>query len=215
MTRILSLAADAGWIDRKPKLQIAREATVRVHWLTQAKADQFLNAIRLNWVRDSCEFALATDCRAAEIFSLTWDKVDLGRSLAWVTNDLARSGRARAVPLNEHAVEAVKRRIGTHASLVFSRIWAGSQIEQIDRRAFTAAMKEVGLRDFRFHDLRHTWASWHVQNGTPLFVLKELGGWETLDMVKKYAHLDAGHLAQYANHVTFRSQQTAGKKKAA
>lgn len=111
-------------------------------------------------------------------------------------------------------MEVVQRRIGTHASLMFSRIWAGSQIEQIDRRAFAAAMKEVELRDLHFHDLRHTWASWHVQNGTPLFVLKELGGWETLDMVKKYAHLDAGHLAQYANHVTFRSQQTAGKKKA-
>lgn len=215
MTRILSLAADAGWIDRKPKLQMAREAAVRVRWLTQAKADQFLNAIRLDWLRDACEFALATGCRSAEIFSLTWDKVDLDRSLAWVTNDLAKSGRARAVPLNEHAVEVVQRRVGTHASLVFSRVWAGAQIEQVDRRAFTAAMKEVGLRDFRFHDLRHTWASWHVQNGTPLFVLKELGGWETLDMVKKYAHLDAGHLAQYANHVTFRSQQTAGKKKAA
>lgn len=215
MARILSLAADAGWIDRKPKLQMAREAAVRVRWLTQAKAEQFLRAIRLEWVRDACEFALATGCRANEIFSLTWDKVDLDRSLAWVTNDLAKSGRARAVPLNEHAMEVVKRRQGTHASLVFSRTWAGARIEQVDRRAFTAALQEVGLKDFRFHDLRHTWASWHVQNGTPLFVLKELGGWETLDMVKKYAHLDAGHLAQYANHVTFRSQQAAGKKKAA
>jgi len=54
----------------------------------------------------------------------------------------------------------------------------------------------------RFHDLRHPWASWHVQAGTPLFVLTELGGWETLEMVKKYAHLNAGHLAEYANNVT-------------
>lgn len=158
---------------------------------------------------------MATDCRAAEIFSLTWDKVDLGRSLAWVTNDLPRSGRARAVPLNEHAVEVVQRRIGTHASLMFSRIWAGSQIEQIERRAFAAAMKEVELRDLHFHDLRHTWASWHVQNGTPLFVLKELGGWETLDMVKKYAHLDAAIWnSTPITPATFKSQQTAGKKKA-
>lgn len=47
MTRILSLTADAGWIDRKPKLQMAREAAVRVRWLTQAKTEQFLRAIRL------------------------------------------------------------------------------------------------------------------------------------------------------------------------
>ena len=53
------------------------------------------------------------------------------------------------------------------------------------------------IRDFRWHDLRHTWASWHVQPGTPLQVLKELGGWETLKMVQRYAHLSADHLAQW------------------
>ena len=51
-----------------------------------------------------------------------------------------------------------------------------------------------------FHDLRHTWASWHVQNGTPLFALQELGGWETERMVRRYAHLSADHLAQWAGH---------------
>ncbi|WP_254662009.1 tyrosine-type recombinase/integrase [Delftia sp. JD2] len=65
-------------------------------------------------------------------------------------------------------------------------------------RAFAAA----GVENFRVHDLRHTWASWHVRSGTPLFVLKELGGWKTLEMVKKYA-LAPEHLAQYANAVMF------------
>src|SRR5699024_477461 len=46
--------------------------------------------------------------------------------------------------------------------------------------------------------LRHTWASWHVQNGTPLAVLQELGGWRDLKMVLRYAHLAPGHLAPYA-----------------
>ena len=44
---------------------------------------------------------------------------------------------------------------------------------------------------------RHTWASWHVQSGTPLHVLQELGGWETAEMVRRYAHLSSEHLAQY------------------
>lgn len=47
------------------------------------------------------------------------------------------------------------------------------------------------------------WASWHVQLRTPLMVLKELGGWETIEMVQKYAHLDAGHLANYAHATEF------------
>lgn len=71
-----------------------------------------------------------------------------------------------------------------------------------------AALKIDGIQNFRFHDLRHTWASWHVQNGTPLFVLKELGGWETIEIVKKYAHLDGGHLADHADNVTLRSYPT-------
>ncbi|HAG52714.1 MAG TPA: hypothetical protein DCL21_02895 [Alphaproteobacteria bacterium] len=57
------------------------------------------------------------------------------------------------------------------------------------------------MHDFRWHDLRHTWASWHIQNGTPLMVLKELGGWSSLDMVMKYAHLGQNHLKHYAGNV--------------
>ena len=55
--------------------------------------------------------------------------------------------------------------------------------------------------DFRWHDLRHTWASWHVQAGTPLNVLKKLGGWASLDMVLRYAHLGADHLAEHAEPI--------------
>ncbi|RLA22892.1 MAG: site-specific integrase, partial [Gammaproteobacteria bacterium] len=56
------------------------------------------------------------------------------------------------------------------------------------------------IENFRWHDLRHTWASWHVQNGTPLNVLKDLGGWADIQMVLKYTHLSADHLAEYANN---------------
>jgi integrase len=52
--------------------------------------------------------------------------------------------------------------------------------------------------DFRWHDLRHTWASWHVQSGTPLFALQELGGWESPEMVRRYANVAADHLTPYA-----------------
>lgn len=68
---------------------------------------------------------------------------------------------------------------------------------------FKQACARADIEDFKFHDLRHTWASWHVQLGTPLLTLKELAGWKTLEMVKKYAHLGNEHLVQYANVVTF------------
>src|SRR5439155_6093667 len=56
-------------------------------------------------------------------------------------------------------------------------------------------------RQFRWHDLGHTWASWHVQNGTPLSALQELGGWASTEMVRRCAHLAAEHLAPYAERL--------------
>ncbi|WP_420914489.1 tyrosine-type recombinase/integrase [Burkholderia stabilis] len=64
----------------------------------------------------------------------------------------------------------------------------------------------ANVENFRFHDVRHTWASWHVQSGTPLERLKELRGWSSYDMVLRYAHLAPGHLAQHAESVTVWSQ---------
>jgi len=151
--------------------------------------------------------------RAGEILGLTWDQVDMRRSMASVSADRAKSGRARAVPLNDDAMDVLYRRRGQRHELVFTRN-SGRVITQPDHRTFRAACKAAGLVGFRFHDLRHTWASWHVQAGTPLFALKELGGWETLEMVKKYAHLGAEHLSGYVNNVTF-TAQSAQKQKAA
>jgi integrase-like protein len=63
------------------------------------------------------------------------------------------------------------------------------------------ALERAGIQDFRWHDLRHTWASWHVQNGTPLFALQELGGLESSEMVRRYAHLSAEHLTPFADRL--------------
>lgn len=202
--RIFTLAKQAGWIDYAPSLTNYVEPDVRVRWITKESARYLIDSIDLPWMRDVCEFALHTGARANEILTLEWDNVDLATGMAWVINSRAKSGRARALPLNPEALALLVRRKKHGGQWVFTRS-TGKPISEIDRRVFQRACKRAGITDFRFHDLRHTWASWHVQAGTPLFVLKELGGWETLEMVRKYAHLDASHLARYVNHGTFRS----------
>ncbi len=57
------------------------------------------------------------------------------------------------------------------------------------------------IEDFRFHDLRHTWASWLIQSGVPLSVLQEMGGWESIEMVRRYAHLAPNHLTEHAKQI--------------
>jgi integrase len=62
-------------------------------------------------------------------------------------------------------------------------------------------LKRTGIQNFRFHDLRHTWASWHVMNGTGLQELMELGGWKSYEMVLRYAHLAPEHLSTAAARI--------------
>ncbi|MBG5926417.1 tyrosine-type recombinase/integrase [Providencia rettgeri] len=57
-------------------------------------------------------------------------------------------------------------------------------------------IKKAGIEDFRFHDLRHTWANWLIQSGVPLSVLQKMGCWKSVDMVRRYAHLEPNHLTE-------------------
>ncbi len=80
-------------------------------------------------------------------------------------------------------ISALEQRRRTTTDLVFTREYTRGDgppklIRQIDKRDFARACRATGMVDFHWHDLRHTWASWHVQHGTPLMVLKELGGLE-------------------------------------
>ena len=106
---------------------------------------------------------------------------------------------AIAVPLNEDAVAVVLRQIGKHDTHVFT--FRSKPVRQVNTKAWHKALRDAGIEDFRWHDLRHTWASWHVQAGTPIYELQELGGWESADMVRRYAHLAPEHLAKAAARI--------------
>ena len=79
---------------------------------------------------------------------------------------------------------------------------AGKPIRWVNTRAWRKALTRAGIENFRWHDLRHTWASWHVQNGTPLYVVQEMGAWESEGMVRRYAHLAPANLQRHAELVS-------------
>lgn len=70
-----------------------------------------------------------------------------------------------------------------------------------DSRAWQLGLKRAGIENFRFHDMRHTWASWLIQSGVPLSVLQEMGEWESIEMVRRYAHLAPNHLTEHARKI--------------
>ncbi|MDE1479414.1 site-specific integrase [Xenorhabdus bovienii] len=201
--RSFSLAYKMGWITKPHHVTRLREAKVRVRWLERHQAVELINNLSLDWMKKLVSFALLTGARKGEIFSLTWRNVDIDRRIAVITAENAKSGKARAVPLNDEVV-SILRNLPRDCEFVFSS--NAKRIKQISRTDFDRALKKSEIDDFRFHDLRHTWASWHAQSGTPLMALKEMGGWETLEMVNKYAHLSGEHLAKYSGVVTFLTQ---------
>jgi len=200
LSKLLHDAVKRGWLPKMPYIEKYAESPLREEFMTQEQAAVFLQALPEGWMRDVCTFALATGMRAGEILSLEWAQVNPERALVSVLGSKAKSKSGRAVPLSEDAMQVITRRKGLHKKYVFAR--AGSQTREIDRRPFAKAVRAAGLPEgFRFHDLRHTWASWHAQAGTPMLTLQRLGGWKTLSMLNRYAHLSADDLAQYTGNV--------------
>jgi integrase len=122
--------------------------------------------------------------------------IDLERKTAWIPGEKAKGKEDIHVSLSELAVELLQRQIGKHQERVFT--YAGKPIGQVNTRAWRDALKRAAIDNFRWHDLRHTWASWLVQNGTPLYDLQEMGGWKSTEMVRRYAHLAPAQMAKHA-----------------
>lgn len=119
--------------------------------------------------------------------------------MGWVEAHEAKGGKAIPVPLTDDAIQLLVMQLGGHPEFVFH--YQGKRITQVGTKAWRAALRRAGIENFRWHDFRHTWASWHVQNGTPLYALQELGGWSDTEMVQRYAHLTPGHLAADADRL--------------
>ena len=182
------------WMGAAPRVRLLREPTRRVRYLTATQARRLLEELPSH-LAEMATFSLATGLRKSNVTGLQWSQIDLARRMAWVHPDQSKTRRAIAVPLNDDAMRVLAVQTGRHPTYVFA--FKGETIVKVSTAAWKKALKRAGIDDFRWHDLRHTWASWHVQNGTPLNVLQELGGWESPQMVRRYAHFSAGHLAAY------------------
>ena len=187
------------WIDKAPKFRMLPEPKRRIRWITRDEADRLLSELPKH-LKAMAEFSLETGLRKSNVTGLEWSQVDLGRRCAWIHPDQAKARKAIAVPLSKQAIRILRNQIGKHTTHVFS--YAGKPIGQVNTKSWKAALKRAGITDFRWHDLRHTWASWHAQAGTPLHVLQELGAWESVEMVRRYAHLSSDHLVEYVDRLS-------------
>lgn len=200
---VLRSAQKRGWLEHVPAIRLLPEPSRRIRYLSDDEERRLLAALPRH-LADVSRFALATGLRMANITWLEWRQVDLGRRQAWIWADQSKTREAIAVPLNEDAVTVLREQWGSHSERVFAH--QGKPFSQANGRTWRKAVKAAGLTDFRFHDLRHTWATRHIQAGTPLHALMELGGWKDAAMVRKYAHFSASHLQQFAENTVRRAE---------
>lgn len=102
----------------------------------------------------------------------------------------AKNGDDLHMSLNHLAVQILLRQGGKHPEYVFT--YRERPIRWHNTRGWKSVLKRAGIDNFRWHDLRHTWASWLIQHDTPLYDLQEMGGWKSAEMLRP------GQIARYA-----------------
>ena len=202
---------ELNWMDENPLAKVSKEKepSGRTRFLSEAERDAFLDACRASTSPDlypAVVLALSTGARRQEIIGLSWGEVDLKRGRVTLPDTRTKNSEPRVLPLTHHALallrERVKvRRIDTDlifpARDRFRRLRAAhAPIPPVDLRTpFETALKRAGITGFRWHDLRHTAASYLAMNGATLAEIAEILGHKTLAMVKRYSHLSEAHTA--------------------
>lgn len=192
-------ARDLGWVEANPVKGVnkPKASRGRVRFLTPEERKNLLAKCKNSPSKalyPVVVIALATGARLSEITGLRWKDVDFQRKV--IRLEETKNGERRAVPLAAPAYKALHdlqkvRRIDT--DLIFPREDGRQPVDL--RKTFARTAAKAGLTDFRFHDLRHTAASYLAMNGASLLEIADILGHKTLAMVKRYSHLTDQHTA--------------------
>lgn len=181
-----------------PRFVRYKEPKERVRWLSTEERLLLLDACPDHW-RGMVRLSLATGLRQSNVRELRWEWVDLESKVLTIPGEEFKNGDEFCIPLNEEAMSAIVAEAGKHEEFVFT--YQGRPMSQISHTAWKTVLEKAGIEDFRWHDLRHTWATDKARDGVPTQALQKLGGWKTLAMVNKYAHHDVESLRQWVNPV--------------
>jgi integrase len=196
---------DLGWLESNPIRNVKKPKPERgrVRFLSEEERKTLLetcqNVDKANsqnnpYLHTVVVLALLTGARLSEIMGIQWKDIDFKRRR--VTFHDTKNGDRRSVPLLKQAFEmlhSMNKVQRIDSPYVFTRTDGKKPMEI--RKRWEKAVKEANIEDFRFHDLRHTAASYLAMNGASLLEIADILGHKTLSMVKRYSHLTEGHTA--------------------
>jgi len=204
LSHMLNKAVEWGKLENSPlkgKRLMLKENNYRLRFLTESEIEALLKACDelktyTPHLRPVVETALLTGMRRGEILGLKWEQIRNG--FIYLTE--TKSGKARQIPINDRLAEVLKEmRRGNQLKSVFLFCDSeGRRFLQV-KRSFASACRRAGIDDFRFHDLRHTFASRLVMRGASLKAVQELLGHADMKMTMRYAHLSKEHLRDSVN----------------
>lgn len=173
------------------KVKLIPENNKRLRFLPSEECQALIKACDPH-LRPIVITALNTGMRRGEILKLRWDQVDLKHG--FILLEVTKNGERREIPINEtlrQTLEVLPRHI--KSLYVFWNGKEGRPYGEV-KRSFNSALRRTGIKDFTFHDLRHTFASHLVMSGVDLTAVRELLGHKTLTtMTLRYAHLAPSH----------------------
>lgn len=193
--QVLHACVRWGWLTHAPPVPMVRIeerepaiATVEQCRTLVAELPEHLRAPML--------FSVLTGLRLGNVRDLTWSRADLDRGRVTVPSAHYKGRRNMGVDLVPEAVQLLRLQEGRHPERVFT--YLGEPIAgTFNTRAFRNARKRAGLQRLRWHDLRHTFASWLAASGASELLLMQAGGWTSTRMPARYAHLRAGDTRPY------------------
>lgn len=207
LSHALSVATrEWGWLESSPTRHVSKlkEPTGRVRFLSDDERARLLRACtesRNAYLYPAVVVAISTGVRQGELLGLKWEDVDFRRGVIVLYR--TKNNERRAVPLVGHALK-VMRELAAPDDMGGNFVFEGqNRGERASiRTAWENALYRAKIENFRFHDLRHSTASYLAMNGASLAEIAEVLGHKTLQMVKRYAHLSDQHTARVVASMT-------------
>jgi len=194
LRHMLNLAVRWGYLGSSPArgVNMLKEPPGRLRYLTEEGIRRLLAACSSH-LRPIVVAALTTGMRKGELLDLRWQNVNLKERR--ITLRGSKSNELRTIPVNDTLLSALKKlpRHLTADYLFWNRHDEGRRYVDVGE-AFENAMSRAKISDFRFHDIRHTFASHLAMRGVSLRAIAQLLGHKTLQMVMRYSHLSPEHL---------------------
>ncbi|MCF6775268.1 site-specific integrase [Thiotrichales bacterium 19X7-9] len=192
----ISRAYEHGYIENNTLqgLKTLKESVAKVRYLSKSETKKLFKALEDTdeFIKNIVLTAYYTGMRRGEIFSLKWEDVDLTLNQIILDKNNTKSGKIRDIPINSKLRKIFINLPTCKSGLIFKSPITNTKLDNINK-SWATLMDKAQIENFRFHDLRHNFASQLVMKGENLSVVRELLGHSDFKMTLRYAHLAPEH----------------------